>query len=205
MAAQKLNNIIRYQLSNDVIKDQFTDVVKDIEKKIVDLAHAQMKILDNGLTEALFKTIKAKGFQPSEKHFINTGNSVNYGNGRKYLKIDETNRPNKKYPVLLFHVVVCPIRLPKSYVMAPHHLGVKLPMTPESELLQQDLKDCFTLIKKTQLELNSVLAACKTVDELKDLTTVFNPFIKTPEKATTALIPATALFSINKLKSPKKG
>lgn len=77
-------------------------------------------------------------------------------------------------------------------------------LSPNDEILNAQNRLLEIQLKWNTLksDLNQVLDSVRTVKKLKELTSVFNPFIPS-QIAGTQIIPVDPLLRINELKSPK--
>lgn len=191
-----LNKKMKNDLLVAVVKDQFKDEIAKWEDKAKSLLIKTQNASDKGFSKKIMELIKC-GKTSATVRTIDT------------LYVDVYGRYNRKKVTNPFckdgySIYVLPesFSVKESYVSAYGSLTVNT--TDEVESHWKDGADMVKRIDELTKDLYAVLNSVRTIKALKDLTSVFNPFIKLEPKSK-AMLPADSIVRINKLKSPKGG
>lgn len=181
-----LNKTIKSQLVSDVLRDQFG---KEIEKEI-DFIRVKTCELSQSLhgdaTQKIMEIAKGAGMQ-NDMPLRDTAELDNFSSVA--FRSNSCTEYKSSGRVSLDKSVVCKY----SYWLSPNDEI----LNAQNRLLEIQLK--WNTLKS---DLNQVLDSVRTVKKLKELTSVFNPFIPS-QIAGTQIIPVDPLLRINELKSPK--
>ena len=179
---------LRKELTVAVLRDQFGDLIESKKQEISIAVNEKVKKEDAGYSSKIISLAKQGGI------IDRLGTCVNVSvSGLNRIRFETFDRAAPEY-------YICEnVNLNEQYV-SRYSFYIE-----QDEKIKQLLKDAAKLRSewiKTREDLFSVLQSVKTVKKLKELTSVFDPFIPNQSKGT-SLIPVEQLLRVNELKTPK--
>jgi len=207
-----LTNDIKSTLVTKVLRDQFdADWSALLAERDVQF-EALAKKADYGRTAAILNALKSAGINVKEELWVNYTCSVTVdyttrkalsGEGRIRLKQYHPTRQSWELPVI-FEMNLKEVKISQNYAVPITQRDINIPLTSEVESIFTKADSLSVEIRETQYNLVAVLQSVRTVNQLKALTSVFDPFLEGATTSTsTSLLAVEALNAVNALKSPK--
>lgn len=188
---------LRNELMVSVLRDQMSGEFKKLEGKFKQEVNRLADKENDGLYVITSKVISDAGKNPSD--FLHCKRTGSLDSASKALFTHETGRTKNYMFNLNTKVTINNPHLTASYWDGP----VKLEPDEKAKSLLTQIAEFYLNARELRNDLSAVLNSVRTVKNLQDLTSVFNPFIPA-NSACTALLPADVILKINELKSPKK-